>query len=469
MTSRMAAVLFVALPLAFLTVTAPLDAQVFRGSVFDAATGAGIEGALVEVLDVVVDSVVVSTTTRETGRFSIYAGSPGEYRLRVQRLGYGSVTTTAHRLEQDAVALVDLELSTEIIALEPINVRGERLEPPYMRDVRYRMAQGWGRFLAREDLEELQGRNAEQLVQEVPGVFVQRDAGGGVQVLAGRAQASFSGPCAAAVYVNGTRQFPTLTMGSDSMGIDGMEVMDPLTRDRMSQIFTTMASEIEAVEVYRGASQVPAEFAGLHAGCGVVAIWMRSGQSDFAPDPTPVVRYAPPAVYVLGSVGQVALSGDDHPDEGVALDLGMAWLIGEQGQLTFSFRRSSHDGGVESTDQVRTTSLGLEPRYYVVTGAVRPFVGVRTAWVRRTMDRPGAGADRIGVDAELSFNSSGWSYGAMGGLSVRMGSGLFLETTAFVERSSFSEYRFPAFILQGSDATWTSTGIRVGLSYLAIS
>lgn len=35
--------------------------------------------------------------------------------------------------------------------------------------------------------------------------------------------------------------------------------------------------DIEGIEVYRGAAEVPAEFAGSNAGCGVIALWSRRG------------------------------------------------------------------------------------------------------------------------------------------------------------------------------------------------
>lgn len=34
--------------------------------------------------------------------------------------------------------------------------------------------------------------------------------------------------------------------------------------------------DIEGIELYRGAAELPAEFGGVNSGCGVVAIWTRS-------------------------------------------------------------------------------------------------------------------------------------------------------------------------------------------------
>ena len=41
----------------------------------------------------------------------------------------------------------------------------------------------------------------------------------------------------------------------------------------------TPIRDIEGIEVYTGPSDVPGEFAGRNAGCGVIVVWTRSGPS----------------------------------------------------------------------------------------------------------------------------------------------------------------------------------------------
>jgi hypothetical protein len=38
--------------------------------------------------------------------------------------------------------------------------------------------------------------------------------------------------------------------------------------------------DIQAIEVYTGASDVPGEFAGTNAGCGVIVIWTTNGRAS---------------------------------------------------------------------------------------------------------------------------------------------------------------------------------------------
>lgn len=55
--------------------------------------------------------------------------------------------------------------------------------------------------------------------------------------------------------------------------------------ERVDNMFgpTTAIRDIEGIEVYTGPSDVPGEFAGRNAGCGVIVIWTRAGPSRTKP------------------------------------------------------------------------------------------------------------------------------------------------------------------------------------------
>ena len=56
---------------------------------------------------------------------------------------------------------------------------------------------------------------------------------------------------------------------------------DYIVDERNDNFFgpNTPIRDIEAIEVYTGPSDVPGEFSGRTAGCGVIVIWTRSGPS----------------------------------------------------------------------------------------------------------------------------------------------------------------------------------------------
>jgi hypothetical protein len=51
---------------------------------------------------------------------------------------------------------------------------------------------------------------------------------------------------------------------------------------KVEDLFALRPYDIEAIEVYRGAAEVPAELSGSTAECGVVAVWLRTGHERFA-------------------------------------------------------------------------------------------------------------------------------------------------------------------------------------------
>jgi len=78
------------LPLVFLA--PPLSGQIVRGIVMDEGTEAPVEGAMVVLLQM--DATVVRRVlSDENGGFIVDAGAPGTYVVRIDRIGYESLTT----------------------------------------------------------------------------------------------------------------------------------------------------------------------------------------------------------------------------------------------------------------------------------------------------------------------------------------------------------------------------------------
>jgi hypothetical protein len=57
---------------------------------------------------------------------------------------------------------------------------------------------------------------------------------------------------------------------------------DYVVDERVDNMFGPLVPvrDIQGVEVYTGASDVPGEFAGTNAGCGVIVIWTTNGRAE---------------------------------------------------------------------------------------------------------------------------------------------------------------------------------------------
>jgi hypothetical protein len=110
-----------------------------------------------------------------------------------------------------------------------------------------RQKTGQGQYLVREDIERSGASNLQDAVRVLRGVSL--DCGGGIGC--------------------------TIRMSRAPMRCPPEYVVD----DNVDNMFgpSVPVRDIEAIEVYTGPAEVPGEYAGRNAGCGVVVIWTKSG------------------------------------------------------------------------------------------------------------------------------------------------------------------------------------------------
>lgn len=242
--------------LAALVAAGPLAAQVIRGTVRDAAGNQPVPEAQVQALDAR-DRVVARARSGADGWFEIEIEEPGEYRLRAQRVGYQPTTSGPIAVEWAEVVDVDLRVSNAPLAVEAITVNARRAPPrvPALdRNGFYdRQRVGLGRFVSRTDIERAMPRELSDVLRRLPGIRVIPGRFGKNYVAMTRG----GGACAPKVFLDGA---PMQGTGP----ID--DLIEPL--------------HVEAVEVYRGASEIPAQFGGATSACGVIVIWTRTGGSN---------------------------------------------------------------------------------------------------------------------------------------------------------------------------------------------
>jgi outer membrane cobalamin receptor len=124
------------------------------------------------------------------------------------------------------------------------------------------MRLGHGRFVLRSDIEERQPRRLSDLLRGMPGVRVFSDGW-------------FSDIRLRASGVTGFNASQT-TMCLPPVRIDGILVShgNAGPGDRYN-IDSLMPHDVEAIEIYAGPAQVPAQFGGANSACGIVLIWTR--------------------------------------------------------------------------------------------------------------------------------------------------------------------------------------------------
>lgn len=216
-----------------------------RGRVVDRATSLPIRNARLVLLPA---GAVASTDS--FGAYHFTARDSGTYRLIVRMLPY-------RPLEVEVVLQPGAELQQNFSldsaanraqALAPMSVEAPGERPDYrLADFERRRKTGRGYYLDDEEIRRSSASNLQDLTRGMRGVDLR---------------------CGGA---NGCR----IQMLRAPMGCEPEYIVD----NQVDNVFgpKTPIRDITALEVYSGPADVPGEYAGRNAGCGVIVIWTRSG------------------------------------------------------------------------------------------------------------------------------------------------------------------------------------------------
>jgi hypothetical protein len=254
---------------AFLTLLATTHslarAQALRGTVQELGTRNPIAVVDLVVLDET-DRELARAQTDSLGTFTLRWSGAGRVRLRAQRLGFQSSTSMAIPVQPDEVVTVRMFMSTVPIEVEPLIVASRSRAHDLMgnfAEIDRRRKNGSGHHLTRDQIRQSGASQISEVLRRVPGVVLQPERNNPHSV---SAYSSLN----LGVSINGARRTRS-NMGNACpmmLFLDGR-----IHRYPIAGVNVLPTSEIEAIEVYRGLSEVPAEFAGEHARCGVIAIW----------------------------------------------------------------------------------------------------------------------------------------------------------------------------------------------------
>lgn len=236
----------------FLTVTptglvAQIRPSVVIGQVSDGATRKPIAGA-----EITNGNDSRSTTTDSAGRFTLNELTPGKSRLIIRAQGFPVLTfnielpvgdTLVQTVQLDSTAAGRARAQT----LPEVGVTASRSLGPRYADFERRMKTGRGQYMTAEEIDKGRYYSLQEAVRNMRGVEVACGGGAGCYIKMARAP----------------------------MQCTPEYIVD----ERVDNTFgpNTPIRDIQGLEVYNGPSDVPGEFAGRNAGCGVIVIWTKSG------------------------------------------------------------------------------------------------------------------------------------------------------------------------------------------------
>ena len=211
-------------------------------------------GARLSSVDVQIVGSPAATVSDDSGAYHLDGLSAGTLRVRFRHLGYTPETTsvTLANGEQRELAfklthVVPAELNAVVVA---DRLRGK------MAPFNARRARGVGTFITREQIEARHAVSISELLRYIPGVGVQQRMAGEPQPVQMRRSASSTlrGDCVVRLYVDGQRY--------ENGNVDDFH-----------------PTFVEGIEVYRSASEIPADFRANDATCGVISIWTRDPEA----------------------------------------------------------------------------------------------------------------------------------------------------------------------------------------------
>ncbi len=250
-------------------------AQGVQGVLVEPGSGNPIRSAEVSVRDAY-GAVTGSAVTDNRGFFRIQTPTPGRYIFSAQALGYAELEDQAVEVPYGKLAVLEVRMAPAALELEPLVVTAEaRAFNLEMEGFYERESKGLdnGIFFPPEVLEERQPRRLSDLFLTLPGVRVAEPAlGAGGRAIWFRSGERLSGPC-----------WPMVYLDRHLVSTGGFVIIDPKSGQPTTGAEPGAVDElvhgldVSAVEVYRNPAEIPPEFNGPNAGCGVIVIWTKRG------------------------------------------------------------------------------------------------------------------------------------------------------------------------------------------------
>ena len=248
-----------------------------QGRVLERLTGVPISRAVVQISGMSKDY-----TTDSLGKFRATA-PPGDYLLIVVAIGFQPETTTI-RLRDGEVLVSDhiLARTAKAQSLEPVRVSGTAAAvAAKLVGFNDRRRLGAGHFIDRTALDKLTNQSLANILQRVPGARVSRGRSARAWLISTRATST--GKCAFCRDASeDVLDRADIAAGAGvacylDVYVDGILIYDSTSkRTPLFNLNSISPSQIDAIEVYTSAAQIPAQYNRTSGGCGVLLIWTRA-------------------------------------------------------------------------------------------------------------------------------------------------------------------------------------------------
>jgi hypothetical protein len=239
---------------------------------------------LVEGVQVIVNRRDVRAMTDANGIFRLDV-LPSDSTVSFRRIGYRPMLLTIHPLPPLTDTLL-VRLLSSPVDLPEVIVSGQPTKPlRYAGTMKYddvflRQRVGLGTLITREAIDRRFGVATYEVLQGIPGVRIWN--GPPKRIRFARCQ----DPRAVSVFIDGIRQMPASSDAPATVsdrggtgviptsGVPQKRSFNPADEEPPVEMLSRVnPSDIEMIEVYRGASEIPGVF--HWDGCAVIAVWTR--------------------------------------------------------------------------------------------------------------------------------------------------------------------------------------------------
>lgn len=241
----------------------PLAAQsALAGIVRDDSTGRPLPG-----VEVLLGGTAHTTVTNAAGRYVLAGLQPGRYQVVFRMVGYLPARAEVMLGAGDTLR-VNQVLVPSTVVLDPIEVTGAPDVGLAGRGFHERMKMGFGSFYAPEELREMEHLRLSDVLRRKGGVELSQVGSTGPVWAMHPSSRNAMGRlnCWKSIYLDGYLHW----RGGINIPPHELERNPPPDFRSFLRVH-----ELEAVEVYRSAAQLPVQFGGTSSACGAIVLWTR--------------------------------------------------------------------------------------------------------------------------------------------------------------------------------------------------